>query len=207
MSTERIGERASRWHIICPGSYIIEDRTMKDLWRKLRGGQQSQESEAAPQFPPDIDVELIRLESTYQGRQRARADYPNVDRSGNNMPYDAGEAWQSNPLLLQLAKENYTQGYLDEIVYLDRNDQLHIITTDAQEQGRKHVRATYSTPGALDRTGNRIALSAKNTFVSQHAKSPPHVIEIYVNGYVYGYLDEVSRLDNRSLQLGQQPPP
>jgi hypothetical protein len=180
---------------------------MKDLWRKLRGGQQPQEQEAAPQFPPDIDVELIRLESTYQGRQRARADYPHVDRSGNNMPYDAGEAWQSNPLLLQLAKESYIQGYLDEIVYLDRNDQLHIITTDAQQQGRKHARATYSTPGALDRTGNRIALSAKNTFVSQHSKSPTHVIEIYVNGYVYGYLEEVSRLDNRSLKLGQQPPP
>ena len=180
---------------------------MKDLWRKLRGGQQSQESEAAPQFPPDIDVELIRLESTYQGRQRARADYPTVDRSGNNIPHDAGEEWQSNPLLLQLAQKNYTQGYLDEIVYLDRNDQLHIITTDAQQQGRKHARATYSTPGAIDRTGNRIAISAKNTFVSQHSKSPPHITEIYVNGYVYGYLDEVSRLDNRSLQLGQQPPP
>ena len=180
---------------------------MKDLWRKLRGGQQPQEQEATPQFPPDIDVELIRLESTYQGRQQARADYPTVDRSGNNISHDADEAWQNNPLLVQLAKESYIQGYLDEIVYLDRNDQLHIITTDAQQQGRKHARATYSTPGALDRTGNRIALSAKNTFVSQHAKSPPHVIEIYVNGYVYGYLEEVSRLDNRSLQLGQQPPP
>ena len=180
---------------------------MKDLWRKLRGGQQPQESEAAPQFPPDIDVELIRLESTYQGRQRARADYPNVDRSGNNIPHDAGEEWQSNLLLLQLAQKNYTQGYLDEIVYLDRNDQLHTITTDAQQQGRKHARATYSTPGAIDRTGNRIAISAKNTFVSQHSKSPSHITEIYVNGYVYGYLDEVSRLDNRSLQLGQQPPP
>ncbi len=63
---------------------------MKDLWRKLRGGQQPQEQEAAPQFPPDTDVELIRLESTYQGRQRARADYPTVDRSGNNIPHDAG---------------------------------------------------------------------------------------------------------------------
>ena len=176
---------------------------MKDLWRKLRGGQQPQEQEATPQFPPDIDVELIRLESTYQGRQRARADYPTVDRSGNNMPYDAGEAWQSNPLLLQLAKESYIQGYLDEIVYLDRNDQLHIITTDAQQQGRKHARATYSTPGALDRTGNRIAIAAKNNYISQHSKPPPHIIEIYVNGYVYGYLDEVTRLDSRSLQLGQ----
>jgi len=180
---------------------------MKDLWRKLLGGQQPQDSEAAPQFPPDTDVELIRLESTYQGRQRARADYPTVDRSGNNIPHDAGEAWQSSPLLVQLAKESYIQGYLDEIVYLDRNDQLHIITTDAQQQGRKHARATYSTPGALDRTGNRIAISARNLFVSQHSKSPPHMIEIYINGYVYGYLDEVSRLDNRSLQLGQQPPP
>ena len=180
---------------------------MKDLWRKLRGGQQSQKQEATPQFPPDTDVEFIRLESTYQGRQQARADYPNVDRSGNNIPHDAGEAWQSSPLLVQLAKESYIQGYLDEIVYLDRNDQLHIITTDAQQQGRKHARATYSASGAIDRTGNRIAISARNLFVSQHSKSPPHMIEIYINGYVYGYLDEVSRLDNRSLQLGQQPPP
>ena len=78
---------------------------MKDLWRKLRGGQQPQESEAAPQFPPDIDVELIRLESTYQGRQRARADYPNVDRSGNTIANDAGEAWQRSPFLVQLAEQ------------------------------------------------------------------------------------------------------
>jgi len=197
---ERVGERARLWHIIGPGSYFIEDSAMKDLWRKIRGVQQPQESDAAPQFPPDTDVELIRLESTYQGRQRARVDYPTVDRSGNNIPHDAGEALQSSPLLVQLAKESYIQGYLDEIVYLDRNDQLHIITTDAQQQGRKHARATYSTPGALDRTGNRIALSAKNTFVRQHAKSPSHMVEIYVNNYVYGYLDEITRLDNRNLQ-------
>lgn len=180
---------------------------MKDLWRKLRGGQQPQEREAAPQFPPDIDVELIRLESTYQGRQRARADYPHVDRSGKTIPHDGGEAWQSNPLLVQLAQESYTQGYLDEIGYLERNDELHLLTIDAQQQGRKHARTLYSSSGALDRTGNRIALSAKNTFVSQHAKSPAHITEIYVNSYVYGYLEEVARLDNRSLQLGQQPPP
>ena len=180
---------------------------MKDLWRKLRGGQQPQEQEAASQFPPDTDAEFIRLESTYQGRQRARADYPNVDRSGNNIPNDAGKAWQNNPLLVQLAEEGYTQGYLDEITYLDRNDQLHILTVDAQQEGRKYARTTHSIPGVLDRTGNRIALSAKNTFVSQHSKSPPHMVEIYVNSYVYGYLDEVTRLDNRSLQLGQQPPP
>src|SRR2546423_15654685 len=101
MPTERIGERARRWDIICPGSYIIEDSAMKDLWRKLRGGQQPQESEAAPQFPPDIDEELIRLESTYQGRQRAPADYPNVDRRGNNTSQDADAAWRSNPFLVQ----------------------------------------------------------------------------------------------------------
>ena len=180
---------------------------MKDLWRKLRRGQQPQEQEPAPQFPPNTDAELIRLESIYQGRQRARADYPNVDRSGNTIPNDAGEAWQSSPLLVHLAEEGYIQGYLDEIAYLDRNDQLHILTTDAQQQGRKHARATYSTPGSLDRTGNRIASSARSLFVSQHSKSPSHIIEIYINGYVYGYLEEVTRLDNRSLQLGQQPPP
>ena len=185
----------------------LKGSAMKDLWRKLRRGQQPQEQEPAPQFPPNTDAELIRLESNYQGRQRARADYPNVDRSGNNIPNDAGEAWQSSPLLVQLAEEGYIQGYLDEIAYLDRNDQLHILTTDAQQQGRKHARATYSTPGSLDRTGNRIASSARNLFVSQHSKSPPHIIEIYINGYVYGYLEEVTRLDNRSLQLGQQPPP
>ncbi len=36
--------------------------------------------------------------------------------------------------------------------------------------------------------------------MSQHSKSPPHIIEIYINGYMYGYLEEVTRLDNRSLQ-------
>ncbi len=173
---------------------------MKDLWRKLRGGQQSQKQEATPQFPPETDGGLIQLESTYQGRQRARADYPNVDRSGNNISYDAGEAWQSNPLLVQLAEEAYTQGYRDEIAYLDRNDQLHSLAIDAQQEGKKHARATYSRPDDLDRTGNRIALSAKNTFARQHAKSPSHMVEIYVNNYVYGYLDEITRLDNRNLQ-------
>jgi len=172
---------------------------MKDLWRKLRG-QQSQKQDTPSQFPPDTDVELIQLESTYQGRQRARADYPNVDRSGNTMPYDAGEAWQSHPLLVQLAEEAYTQGYRDEIVYLERNDQLHSLAIDAQQEGKKHARATYSRPDDLDRTGNRIALSAKNTFVRQHAKSPSHMVEIYVNNYVYGYLDEITRLDNRNLK-------
>src|SRR5437588_12344391 len=127
---------------------------MKDLWRKLRGGQQPQKQEVASQFPPDTDAEFIRLESIYQGRQRARADYPNVDRSWNNIPDDAGEAWQSNPLLVHLAEEGYIQGYLDEIAYLDRNDQLHILTIDAQQQGRKHARVAYSTSGSLDRTGN-----------------------------------------------------
>ncbi|OLE32924.1 MAG: hypothetical protein AUG45_08710 [Ktedonobacter sp. 13_1_20CM_3_54_15] len=67
---------------------------MKDLWRKLRRGQQPQEQDPAPQFPPHTDAEFIRLERIYQGRQRARADYPNVDRSGNTIPNDAGEAWQ-----------------------------------------------------------------------------------------------------------------
>jgi hypothetical protein len=170
---------------------------MKDLWRKLRGGQQPQKQEATPQFSPDIDVGLIQLESTYQGRQRARADYPNVDRSENSIPYDAGEAWQSYPLLVQLSEEAYTEGYRDEIVYLDRNDQLHILTIDAQQEGRKHARATYSRPDDLDRTGERIALSAKNMFVRQHAKSPSHIVEIYVNNYVYGYIDEIARLDDR----------
>ena len=93
----------------------LKGSAMKDLWRKLRRGQQPQEQEPAPQFPPNTDAELIRLESIYQGRQRARADYPNVDRSGNNIPNDAGEAWQSSPLLVQLAEEGYIQGYLDEI--------------------------------------------------------------------------------------------
>ena len=97
-------------------------------------------------------------------------------------------------------EQGYIQGYLDELASLERNDQLHILSTDAQQQGRKHARATYSTPGSLDRTGNRIARSARSLFVSQHAKSPPHIIEIYINGYVSGYLEEVTRLDNRSLQ-------
>lgn len=172
---------------------------MKDLWRKLRGGQQSQKQEATPQFPPDTDVGLIQLESTYQGRLRARADYPHGDQSGKTISYDAGEAWQSNPLLVQLAEEAYTQGYRDEMAYLERNDQLHSLAVDAQQEGKKHARATYSRPDDLDRTGNRIALSAKNTFARQHAKSPSHMVEIYVNNYVYGYLDEITRLDNRNL--------
>ena len=173
---------------------------MKDLWRKLRGGQQSQKQEATPQFPPETDVGLIQLESTYQGRQRAREDYPNVDRSGNTRPYDLGEAWQSHPLLVQLAEEAYAEGYRDEIDYLERNDQLHSLSIDAQQEGRKQARATYSRPDDLDRTGNRIALSAKNTFVRQHAKAPSHLVEIYVNSYIYRYLDEIGRLDHRNLK-------
>ncbi len=74
------------------------------------------------------------------------------------------------------------------------------LAIDAQQEGKKHARATYSRPDDLDRTGNRIALSAKNTFARQHAKSPSHLVEIYVNNYVYGYLDEITRLDNRNLQ-------
>jgi len=83
---------------------------MKELWRKLRGGQQSQKQEAPPQFPPETDGGLIQLESTYQGRLRARADYPNVDRSGKNISYDAGEAWQSNPLLCPIGRGSLHSG-------------------------------------------------------------------------------------------------
>src|SRR5207248_4751143 len=159
----------------------LKGSAMKDLWRKLRRGQQPQEQEPAPQFPPNTDAELIRLESIYQGRQRARADYPNVDRSGNTIPNDAGEAWQSSPLLVQLAEEGYIQGYLDEIAYLERNDQLHILTTDAQQQGRKHPRATYSTPSSLDRTRNRTARSRRRILVNQHPNPPSQSMQIYEN--------------------------
>src|SRR2546421_8136160 len=95
----------------------LKGSAMKDLWRKLRRGQQPQEQEPAPQFPPNTDAELIRLESIYQGRQRARSHSPYVDRSGHNIPHDARGTSQRSSLLAQLAEEGYTQRYLDEIAY------------------------------------------------------------------------------------------
>lgn len=182
---------------------------MKNLFDRFR--RRNQEPENQSTTASDVDSDLIRLESTYKGRQAARAEYPNVDRSGDRIRREAGESPREGeplpPQLEQVFVQGYVFGYLDEIQYLDNGDEMHIFATDAEHQGRQRAREIYPLNDPIDRTGTIVASFARHTWNTTHPRTPAYQRDTFANAFVYGYLDEVQRLDNWAIRKGGEPHP
>jgi hypothetical protein len=182
---------------------------MKNLFDRFLRRNQEPESQSATES--NVDPDLIRIESTYKGRQAARAQYPNVDRSGDRIRREASEVPKEgeelSPQLEQVFVQGYVFGYLDEIQYLDRGDEMHIFATDAEQQGRQRAREIYPQNDPIDRTGSIVASLARHTWNTTHPRTPAFQRDTFANAFVYGYLDEVQRLDNWAIKKGGEPHP